>query len=130
MTQTNLYEKQQHEASADHSTYPRIRTWQDVIVNIMKLFLAHHFLKDIVKKPEMAQYWSNNPLIETPIFKKRMSRNCFRSILHFLHFSDNANCNTNDPNCDRLVKVRPLVIHLVIRFKRAYTLTKENYIDE
>ena len=59
-----------------------------------------------------------------------MSRNRFQTILEFLHFNDNSNYDPNDPNRDRLFKVRPLVENLVQKFKTAYTSSQNVSIDE
>ena len=59
-----------------------------------------------------------------------MSRNRFQTILEFLHFNDNSKHNPNDPNQDRLFKVRPLVEHLVTKFKEPHTPSKNISVDE
>ncbi|KAI4478589.1 hypothetical protein M0804_011912 [Polistes exclamans] len=78
-------------------------------VNVTAVELKKWFglviLMGIVKKAKIDDYWSTNPLLETPIFRKTMSRNRFRQILSFIHFSDNDN---KPDNADRLFKVQPL----------------------
>ena len=59
-----------------------------------------------------------------------MSHNRFQTILEFLRFDDNSKYKPTDPNQDRLFKVRPLVKHLVTKFKEAYTPSKNISIDE
>lgn len=90
----------------------RAKSWEGVTENYMKRVLALQFLTGIAKKPEVAQYWSTNPLIKTPIFNEVMSRNRFQAIFEFLHFNGNSNYNPNDPDRDRLYKVRSLIEHL------------------
>ena len=92
----------------------------------MKRFLVIYFLTGIIKKPELSQHWSTNPLLKTPIFREMMSRNRFQTILGFLHFNDNSNYDPNDPNRDRLFKVRPLIENLVQKFKTAYTPSQKS----
>ena len=110
--------------------YSRNTQWKDVTVNEMKRFLAIYFLTGIIKKPELSQYWRPNPLLKTPIFGEMMSRNRFQTILEFLHFSDNSNYDPNEPNRDRLFKVRPIVENLVQKFKTAYMPSQNVSIDE
>ena len=84
----------------------------------MKRFLALPLLTEIVKKPKVAQYWSTNLLIKTPIFNDVMSRNCFQAILDFLHQNFNTEIsqyNPNDPDRDRVYKVRPLMDHAKVQ---------------
>ena len=130
VTQTNLYAQQYREAHPMLPRYSRARQWKDVSVDEMKKFLALYFLTGIVRKPELGQYWSTNPLIKTPMFNEIMSRNRFKAILDFLHFNDNFNYDPNDPNCDRLYKVRPLIEYLVSKFKSVYIPSREILIDE
>ena len=92
-------------------------------------FLALHLLTRIIRKPEISQYWSTDPLLVTPIFNN-MSRNRYQSILEFLDFNDNMISDSADPDQDCLFKVRPLIEHLVKRFKEAYFPSHEISIDE
>ena len=59
-----------------------------------------------------------------------MPRNCFQSILQFLHFADNSQYDANDPDHDRLYKVRPVVEYLVSKFKSIYIPEEHISIDE
>ena len=80
-----------------------------------------------VKKDRIRDYWSTNPLIETPIFEKLMSRNRWEQIWNFWHFSDKLLVqNTND----RLYKVRPVLQHLTQRFQTVYKPAQELSLDE
>ena len=99
-------------------------------VEEMRKFLALHLLTGIIRKPEISQHWSTDPLLVTPIFNNIMSRNRYQSILEFLHFNDNAFYHAADPDRDRIFKVRPLTEHLVKRFKEAYIPNREILIDE
>ena len=69
-------------------------------------------------------------MLVTPIFNNIMSRNRYQSILEFLHFNDNTFFDVADPDWDRLSKVRPLIEHLVKRFKGAYIPSRKISIDE
>ena len=108
--------------------YSRARLWKDVTVEKRK-FLAFHLLTGIIRKPEISQYWSTDPLLVTPIFNI-MSRNRYQSIMEFLHFNDNTFYDAADPDRDRLFKARPLTEHLVKRFKEVYIPSREISIDE
>ena len=56
--------------------------------------------------------------------------NRYQSILRFLHFGENSQFDLNDPDCDRLYKVRPLVDHFVSKFKSTYIPEKEISVEE
>ena len=58
-----------------------------------------------------------------------MPRSRFQSILDFFHFNDNSQYNVNDPNRNRLFKIRPVVEDLTRKFKSVYTLTQHVLSD-
>ena len=110
--------------------YLRARLWKDVTVEEKRRFLALHLLTGIIRKPEISQYWSTDPLLVTPLFNKIMSINRYQSILEFLHVNDNTFYDAADPDRDRVFKVRPLTEHLVKRFEETYIPSREISIDE
>ncbi len=69
--------------------YSRYHQWHDVDRNEMKVFLSLVMLMGIIKKNNYKDYWSTDPLIQTPIFNKAKSVNRFVNILGALHFFDN-----------------------------------------
>lgn len=75
----------------------------------------------------MDDYWSTNPLLETPIFGKTMPRNRFRQILSFLHFSDN---NNKPDSGDRLFKVQTIIDYFTKKFQENFNLGQNISIDE
>ncbi|XP_025162453.1 piggyBac transposable element-derived protein 4-like [Harpegnathos saltator] len=97
-------------------TAPELRKWFGLAI-----------LMGIVKKARIDDYWSTNPLIDTPIFRKTMSRNRFRQILSFLHFSDN---NNKPDNADRLFKVQSIIDYFSKKFKENFNLSQNISIDE
>ena len=130
VTQTNLYTSQYCTEHSMLPRYSRVRLWKDLTVEEIQKFLALHLLTGIIRKPEISQYWSTDPLLVNPIFDNLMSRNRYQSILEFLHFNDNTFYDAADPGRDRLFKVRPLIEHLVKRFKEAYIPSREISTDE
>ena len=59
-----------------------------------------------------------------------MLRNGFQSVLEFSHFNDNSQHDVNNPNRDKIFKVRPVVTYLVTKFKKVYSPDREVSIDE
>ncbi|XP_065652956.1 piggyBac transposable element-derived protein 4-like [Hydra vulgaris] len=86
----------------------------------------------IVHKPNLNMYWSTDDLYWTPIFSKTMSRDRFKVILKFLHFNNNNDPNLilNDPNRDRLHKVRPFVNMIRERCRKVYSPGQHLSVDE
>ena len=44
--------------------------WKDINESDMKIFIGHLILMGIVKKSQIAKYWSRNVLTDTPYFGK------------------------------------------------------------
>ena len=59
-----------------------------------------------------------------------MSRERFQSILEFIHFNDNSRYDVNNPNRDKLFKIRPVVTYFVTKFQTVYSPDREVSIDE
>lgn len=85
----------------------------------------------LVKKSDLAKYWSQKPNIRVPFFGKFMSRNRFQSILWNLHLADDTN-NPAHRNIghDPLAKMRPFVDMIEKNFSRMYRPEKNIAIDE
>ena len=80
-TQTNLYAAQYLQTNPNLPPHSRFQKWKDVSVTEMKQFIALYFLTGIIRKPEVNQYWSKNPLLKTPFFNNVMPHNRFQSHL-------------------------------------------------
>ena len=74
----------------------------------------------IVKKSQIAKYWSGNVLTETPYFGKTMTRNQFLLIMKNLHLVNNM--------FD--VKICPFVKMCDKNFKYVYTCKSPLSVDE
>ena len=60
--QTNLYAAQYKRGDANLPPHSRANSWEETNRNEMKKFLALVLLMGIVRKPEVSDYWSKNPL--------------------------------------------------------------------
>lgn len=112
--ETNKYYAQ------NSQTYKSIKNtgkWFNLTVTELKKWFALVIIMGLVRKCIINDYWSSNPLIETPIFSKTMSRNRFRQILSFLHFSDNT---TIPETADRLFKIQKIIDYFMNKFKDNY----------
>lgn len=83
--QTNLYAAQYKRENPNLPPNSRANSWEETNRNEMKKFLALVLLMGIVRKPEVLDYWSTNPLLKGSIFNSVMPRNRFQLILQFLH---------------------------------------------
>ncbi|KAL8588964.1 hypothetical protein ACOMHN_065746 [Nucella lapillus] len=128
---TNLYAQQFLEANPNLPPHARAKNWTPVDAGEMKRFLGLVLLMGIVKLPTIALYWSRRVLYRFGVFSSVMTRNRFQLILQFLHFHDNATMpGPNDPNYDRLYKIRPVVDHLHEKFQEVYEPRQAVCVDE
>ena len=80
---------------------------------------------DLVRKNQLKNYWSTDPLLATPI-EQTITRYRYLDILRFLHFSNNKNTAPDD----RLRKIRSVVDDLREKFKSTINPNKELCIDK
>ena len=66
-------------------------------------------------------YWSKDSILATPIFNQVMRRDRFLFLLRFLHFTDNAQYNSADPDRDKLYKLRSIINMIKDRCCRVYS---------
>lgn len=124
--QTNKYHNSIPVRCRDSNKRKHQKAWEAVDRKEMYVFLATFMLMSAVKKSKMQEYWSKDPLIETPIFRKIIPRDRFLAILRALHFNDNE----KQISGDRLYKIRPVMELLKERFSLYINAYKNLAIDE
>ena len=81
---------------------------------------------EILKYPRIADYSSQKILYRNNVVSKLMPTNRFQLLLRMIHFADSENA---DPN-DRILKIRPLVDKLCIKFSDLQIPGKFLSVDE
>lgn len=94
------------------------------------MFLALTLLQGIVRKPEMEQYWSKNPLLVTPFFIQALSARRFNQIKQYLHFNNNGAYNARTHPFPKLNKISPVLEKLNTIFKTEVKPERDVTIDE
>ena len=93
----------------------RLNTWKNVTVDELKVFFGLVFAMGIVRKPDIADYWTTEECIKTPFFGKYMAKDRFLNILGNLHLVDNA-----IESDDALYKIRVFMNMLKKNFEKYY----------
>jgi hypothetical protein len=119
--QTNMYQSQNSQSSSSH-----MASWVDVSVSELYVFLAMTILMSQVKKHKIREYWSTDPLIETPIFGTIFARDRYDSLLRYLHFVDNEKVSSSD----RLSKFGLVLDDLKKKFSNVMYPYQNLVIDE
>jgi hypothetical protein len=104
----------------------RLQKWRDTTIEELYVFLAVTMLMVRIKKLTILDYWSTDPLLATPQFSDFMSRDRYLLLLRLLHFSD----NNNQPEGDRLYKIKPITDHLRTKFSEVFIPFQNLCIDE
>lgn len=121
---TNNYAQQYHEQHPDKAPF------RPVSADELRVFLGIFILQSIVKKPDMQQYWSKNPLLQTPFFLQAMPYRRFIQIKQFLHFSNNQDYDPETHPNPKLNKIWPVFQLLLTKFRCLLTPDRDITIDE
>ena len=134
VTETNRYARQyiQKKVGVENlKTHSLANSWTDTNVPEMKAFLAILLFMGFVKFPSYQDYWTTEDVMQMPGFRSIMPRNRFNAIMQFLHDANNEDAlPANDPNHDKLFKIRPFIDTLVSAWQDAYYPGKHLSVDE
>lgn len=118
--ETNRYETQDN-----GKRYTHAKSWNPLTEDELEKFLGLSILMGHIRKGNLKDYWSTDPLLHTPIFSQIMSRDRYLQILRNLHFHDNEEI-VNHP----LAKIKSVIDYLQSKFSAAITPGKNLCIDE
>ena len=123
--QTNLYAKQILSDSA-------FRKFNPITTNELKAYIGFMILMVINNLPSLYDYWKKDPVYNYAAVASKISRDHFKEISRFLHFTDNSKHthNREDPEYDRLWKVRPVITSITQTYLNSYNPHHQMSIDE
>lgn len=121
--ETNRYAHQLKESA----TIPgKLAKWTETTVNEIYTFLAAVILMGLVRKNSLKDYWSTDPVTQTPFFSALLSLDRFQLLQRALHFADNATANLRDP----LNKIRSVFTSLMAGFGQMFIPHRDLCINE
>ena len=72
------------------------KNWVDVTHDKFWVYIAVILLMGIIQKPNFDLYWTNDAFFDTQIFKRLISRTCYRQLRTIIHFSDPPDFDADD----------------------------------
>ncbi len=122
--QTNLY-------AEEVMTGEKYDKWNPITTQELQAYFGFCILMGINTLPSIEDYWKKNPVYHYAPIADRISRERFREISRYLHFTDNATLAPRaSPEYDRLGKIRPVLEYLELRFSEVFTPGKDLAVDE
>ena len=70
--ETNRYAQQYIGANSNVPRYSSVHSWVPLDIFELKQFLGLTLLMGIVQKPALSDFWSTDPLIQTPLFNSAL----------------------------------------------------------
>ena len=81
--------------------------------------------------PSYKDYWSSDPMLRNPYISNIMTLKRFQWLLANFHLNDNSQMpSRDDPNFDKLYKLRPLLDGLNQQYSKCYKPTQYQAVDE
>ena len=82
-----MYAAQYIDSHPEVGEFSSAKHWKSTTRNHMKKFIALNLLMELIQKPAIHLYWSEDPFLQGSVFNSAMSRNRFQVIPQFLHFT-------------------------------------------
>ena len=96
-------------------------SWYETMCEEMRAFVALNVLFGVKSLPKTRLFWSKNPHLGVQVVQKVMPRNRFEKIRQYLHLNNRENMLPHeDPNFDKLFKIRPVLDTLSATFREEY----------
>ena len=128
LEETNRY---CHQYTASKNTTSASAQPPDITIGEIYTFFAIIIQMGHDQRGSLKDYWSREEQYCTPFYSNVMARDRFFHILRFLHFEDNDNPpSRDDPDYDRLWKIRKIFDTLNNKFCEMYNPTEHLAVDE
>ena len=118
---------------AELRSHSRLKRWptDGVTCDDVKCFIALTIAMGLTVQEDLGEYWSTDPIMQTPFYPSIMSRDFFMNILSFLHLSDNRNyILRGQRGYNPLFKLGEVYDNILTRFKTVWYPGQHVCIDE
>lgn len=120
VTETNRFAKQKNR-----------KHWKELTIDELRAYFGILLLMSTNPRHQMYLYWSSDSFFNCPEISRVMSFRRFQNIMNCLHINDlSKEKKKGEDGYDRLSRVRPLIQALNASFKRQYTPSSHQSIDE
>jgi hypothetical protein len=121
-------EQEKEKLEVDEAEPWKVKNWKPCTLLEMKKFVGILLFMGIVKKPNIALYWSTDPFYYHPIFHEKLClpKHRFQQILSWVRTYDCTDCDETDPLC----KIRPFLVEVQRICKNSYKPRREISVDE
>ena len=125
-----IYRRDDHRTATQNPDY-NDSTWYEITVEELRALFGVTILMGINGLPQFRMYWDVNEFIGNIGIKKTFTSNRYQKVMQHLHISDRASeLPRNDPNHDKLHKIRPVLEMVNETFRDHYKPSKNQTIDE
>ena len=110
----------------------KLNSWTNIDRTDLTDFISVLFISSIQKrKDRSSHWWSDNPLLESPVIKRLMTGRKFHTILRFLHCCSLENQpNKDDPDYNPAYKIQEIMDLLESRYQRLFIPGSSLSLDE
>ena len=125
-----IYRRDEHRTATQNPDY-NDSTWYETTVEELRALFGVTILMGINSLPQFRMYWDVNEFIRNTGIKKTFTSNRYQKVMQYLHISDRASeLPQNDPNHDKLYKIRPVLEMVNETFRDHYKPSKNQTIYE
>lgn len=131
VVETNIYAMQKSQGPLTRRSSIANTIWTDITKEELKAWIGIHILMAIHQLPQVDLYWSSDPALRVDYIANIMIRDRFKQITAMIHLNDNRSNHTKeDPNYDKLHKVRPVIEDLNKAIREVYKPSNLAAVDE
>ena len=124
-TQTNLYALQLQVQRREVD-----KNWKETAPTEIRRYVGLRIFMSVVHLPDIKMYWSQDRFYGNFAVADVMTRDRFEKISEYLHANDRSGYNREDPDCDKLYLIRPILDTVNKRCLQNYKPHRENAVNE